>query len=381
MELAIEDTRHLHLGIQQLYTLQNLDTFGVNALTIVDRLVPSDLPEFHLTNLRTRQISSSFLPDFVGFTPAMEQAIQQHFEEHPIAQQMPLTLDGVHKISDFITQQKLYSLEGLYQQFLRLLDTEDQMVFFLPNINAVNSLAEPLCQSIELLQIDPTLVGFSTHRQWGKFTERDRLVLNLLRPHLSQAYNNAQKYHQLQQDRDRVQQSLHHIGAIVLDSEGRIQLIAPQASTWLSSYFTTSTCSTRLPDHLWSWVKYRVSCLAEAIDLQTCLPLRIQQDGRELTIRLVIDPLGRYILILEEQTRSSLNSLALLGLSQRETEVLALVIQGKDNQAIALQLSVNISTIRKHLENIYTKWNVKSRTEAIAQALTKLGLLNSLPSS
>lgn len=178
-----------------------------------------------------------------------------------------------------------------------------------------------------------------------------------------------------------MQQYLHDLGAIVLDSEGRIQSIAPQASAWLSSYFTTSTCSARLPDHLWSWVKYRVSCLSDAIDLKTCLSLRIQQDERELTIRLVIEPLGRYILILEEQIRSSLNSLAFLGLSQRETEVLALVIQGKDNKAIASQLSVHASTIRKHLENIYAKLNVKSRTEAIAQVLEKLGFFHSWRSS
>jgi DNA-binding NarL/FixJ family response regulator len=108
----------------------------------------------------------------------------------------------------------------------------------------------------------------------------------------------------------------------------------------------------------------------------------MQQSGRELTIRLTIEPRSmQYLLLLEEQTLSSLNSLVLLGLSQRETEVLALVIQGKDNKAIALELGVNISTIRKHLENIYAKWNVKSRTQAIAQALEKLGFLNSLPSS
>ena len=79
------------------------------------------------------------------------------------------------------------------------------------------------------------------------------------------------------------------------------------------------------------------------------------------------------MLLLEEQTLSSLNSLALLGLSQRETEVLALVIQGKDNNAVASKLSVYPSIIRKHLENIYNKWGVKSRTEAIAHALAKLG--------
>jgi DNA-binding CsgD family transcriptional regulator len=39
---------------------------------------------------------------------------------------------------------------------------------------------------------------------------------------------------------------------------------------------------------------------------------------------------------------------------------------------------VQTSTIRKHLENIYLKFGVGSRTEAIAQALEKLGMLNSL---
>jgi DNA-binding CsgD family transcriptional regulator len=367
MELSIEDTRQLHTGIQQLYTLRDLDTFGVNSLTIVDRLVPGDIPQFHLTSLQTRQVSTTFLPDFPGYTPAMERTIQQYFGTHPIAQQMPRTLNGVYKISDFISRQEFHSIEGLYQQFLRLLDTEDQMIFFLSNVN-------PISWS-KLLQTDITLVGFSTHRYWGKFTERDRSILSLLRPHLSQSYNNAQHYHQLQQERDRVQQSLNHIGAIVLDSEGRVQSISPQASVWLSIYFTVSTCSGLLPDRLWSWVKYQVSCLHEAIDRHTCLPLRIQQAGRELIIRMVIEPPGdRYILLLDEQTLSSLALLSLLGLSERETEVLGLVIQGKNNKAIASKLNIRYSTIRKHLEHIYTKWGVNSRTEAIAYALAKLGL-------
>jgi DNA-binding CsgD family transcriptional regulator len=366
--LSIEDTRHLHHGIQQIYALHNLDTFGVNALSIVDRLVPGDIPQFHLTSLRTRQVSTTFLPDFPGFTPAMERVIHQYFGKHPVAQQMPQTLNGVHQISDFISRRELHGLEGLYQQFLRLLDTEDQMIFFLPNIN-------PISWS-KLLQTDTTLVGLSMHRHWGKFTERDRLVLNLLRPHLSQAYANARHYQKLQHDLSQVQQSLNHLGVIVLDSRGRIQSIASQASIWLSHYFTKSTSSLRLPDSLWLWVKYQVNCFAQSTNpTAPCLPLRIQDSGRELVIRIVIDSPGdRYLLLLEERTLSSLNSLALLGLSQRETEVLGLVIQGKDNNAISSQLSVNISTIRKHLENIYSKWNVKSRTEAIAHALAKLGL-------
>jgi DNA-binding NarL/FixJ family response regulator len=55
------------------------------------------------------------------------------------------------------------------------------------------------------------------------------------------------------------------------------------------------------------------------------------------------------------------------------------LMQGKDNKSIATELTIQISTVRKHLENIYGKFGVNSRTEAIAQALDKLGFLHSQP--
>jgi DNA-binding NarL/FixJ family response regulator len=54
-------------------------------------------------------------------------------------------------------------------------------------------------------------------------------------------------------------------------------------------------------------------------------------------------------------------------------------MQGKDNKVIATHLNINVSTVRKHLESIYSKFGVHSRTEAIAQALEKLGIFNSPP--
>ena len=129
--LTLHDTQNLHQGIQQLYTLHNLHTFGVEALTILNQLVPSDMPNFHVTHVRTRQTSETFLPDFPGFTPEIKRVIHQHFDEHPILYHMPQTFNGAYKISDFISQKKLHCLENFYQQFLRPLDAEDQMTFLL----------------------------------------------------------------------------------------------------------------------------------------------------------------------------------------------------------------------------------------------------------
>ena len=135
-----------------------------------------------------------------------------------------------------------------------------------------------------------------------------------------------------------------------------------------------------MPEHLWAWVKHQIINTEKPDLLNVCLPLRIQQAGKQLVIRLVVEQVGeRYLLLLEEQMLSLSQSLELLGLSQRETEVLFWVMQGRDNKAIAANLSVGISTVRKHLESIYQKLGVQSRTEAIAQALEKLGFLHSLP--
>jgi DNA-binding CsgD family transcriptional regulator len=371
--LVFDDTKNLHQGIQKLYALHNLDTFGVDALSILNQLVPSETPTFHFTRVRERQILSTFLPDCPSYTPEMERAIHQHFGEHPLVHRMPQVLNGAYKISDFISQKKLHSFEGLYQQFLRLLDVEDQMCFFLPHANSESWS--------KLGQADETLVGFSLHRTQRNFTERDRLILNLLRPHLFQAYGNVQHYQQLQQELNQLQQSFNYLGLVILDAKGRVQSIAPQAILWLENYFAKPTRFHQLPDHLWSWVKHQIAELTNKTDLpKACVPLRIQQTGKELVIRLVVEQLGaRYLLLLEEQTLSPTNSLALLGLSQRETEVLSWVMQGKDNKEIAAHLSINVSTVRKHLESIYGKFGVHSRTEAIAQALGKLGFIHSLP--
>jgi DNA-binding CsgD family transcriptional regulator len=371
--LSLKDTQNLHQGIQKLYTLHNLDTFGVEALTILNHLVPSDIPHLHVTPVQTRQVSHTFLPDFPGYTSELEQVIHQHFGEHPILHHMPQTLNGVYKVSDFISQKKLQCLEGFYQQFLRPFGLEDQMVLFLPNVNSGSWS--------EFSQTGATLVGFALHRPQRSFTERDRLILNLLRPHLFQAYCNAQHCQQLQQDLSQLQQSLNHLGLVILDTEGQVQFVTPQAVVWLKNYFSKPTGSLQLPDHLWAWLKHQVTGLTKNPDLpKACLPLRIQQAGKQLVIRLVVEQSGdRYLLLLDEQTLSLLNSLELLGLSPRETEVLYWVMHGKDNKAIAAQLSVGKSTVRKHLESIYCKLGIQSRTEAIAQALKKLGLLNASP--
>jgi NarL family two-component system response regulator LiaR len=56
-------------------------------------------------------------------------------------------------------------------------------------------------------------------------------------------------------------------------------------------------------------------------------------------------------------------------LTEREREVLALMVEGLNNTQIATRLVVSPSTIKTHVSNILSKLGVVSRSEAVALAL------------
>jgi len=58
-----------------------------------------------------------------------------------------------------------------------------------------------------------------------------------------------------------------------------------------------------------------------------------------------------------------------LALTEREREVLALMVEGLNNTQIAARLTVSPSTIKSHVSNILAKLGVASRTEAVSLAL------------
>lgn len=76
------------------------------------------------------------------------------------------------------------------------------------------------------------------------------------------------------------------------------------------------------------------------------------------TMRLLMNP----TLIVTE------NDKQLVELSQREIEVLQQLSKGLKNQLIADNLFLSISTVKKHIENIFAKLQVHNRIEAIQKA-------------
>jgi serine/threonine protein kinase/DNA-binding CsgD family transcriptional regulator len=110
--------------------------------------------------------------------------------------------------------------------------------------------------------------------------------------------------------------------------------------------------------------------LTSGLDSLTFGRERIRQLGGQVDMQL--NPDGGLSLNVE------IRLIAPIDLTPREIEVLRLMVEGLSNKQIAHALSISPRTINFHLDNIYSKMGVHSRTEAAIYALRN-GLVTRTP--
>lgn len=77
----------------------------------------------------------------------------------------------------------------------------------------------------------------------------------------------------------------------------------------------------------------------------------------------------RWVLRNEHQALRSPQPSALAEpLTEREQEVMRLLVAGTSDQQIAADLEISLATVKKHISNLFGKLGVASRTQAITGA-------------
>jgi len=183
---------------------------------------------------------------------------------------------------------------------------------------------------------------------------------------------------QLSQKRNaqRIEQSLKQIGfaALAFNKSGIITWLSSSASQILFDSFPPDTQSDKASIE-------NGSSLPVAV-LQQIIPkiknskiiLTDVQVGSRHTGKIVPGSISdEYMLLIQESDQEwNLASLkASFGLTAREAEILMWVSRGKTNKEVGLILDTSPRTVNKHLEHIFEKLGVPTRTAAVAKVLKK----------
>lgn len=160
-------------------------------------------------------------------------------------------------------------------------------------------------------------------------------------------------------------------GVVVLDAEGRARFATARARRWIEEYFGRHLgLPGPLPEPLDLWVQQRRAGAGSADNPPSRRePLIVEREGKRLEVRLRSEAEETELLLEEQPTAMRREPLQALGLTRREAEVLAWVAQGKTNSQIAIILGTRPKTIGKHLERIFRKLMVETRTAAVAVAV------------
>ncbi|HUB61839.1 MAG TPA: response regulator transcription factor [Puia sp.] len=123
---------------------------------------------------------------------------------------------------------------------------------------------------------------------------------------------------------------------------------------------------------LLKWLEWRYMIMDRAIELYSGA-IAVVFTGLGIWLAIKLARPGTQTIVVEREVFIKPGSidakeLARLGLSVRELEVLQLMAEGLSNQEIAARLFVSLNTVKTHAANIFTKLDVRRRTQAIDKA-------------
>lgn len=235
--------------LRQLYAVERLEAFPRRAMEGLSRLIESDILIYN--EIYPGRIRADFVDEPARVIADPQRAtFERYAHQHPLITHYARTRERYpRKVSDYLTLSQFQNL-ALHSEFFRPLGLNYQMAVTIPSTPEL-------------------VIGIALNRSRADFSERDRAVLEAIRPHLAQAHRNVTERSALEERAEATERAL------------------------------------------WS------------------------------------SPAGD-----------------LASLTRREHQVLVLVANGKTNPQIADCLSLSPRTVQKHLEHIYEKVGVRTRTAA-----------------
>ena len=175
-----------------------------------------------------------------------------------------------------------------------------------------------------------------------------------------------------------------------LEGDGKLIWQTPLARDLLLRYFGTSAPVT--PEPLLAWLRSHAADAQTFEDRQMEPPrFSVEMGPRRLTFRLhqqtgdgqasadeAGSGSGDWLIVMREISDDAVVEAMTLSfkLTAREAEVLYWVVKGKINRDIGEILGASPATVKKHLERVYVKLGVETRTAAAGMAMNRIRQLH-----
>ncbi len=340
-ELRPSDFRAALDLVGDVHDAQDRDEFRAILLAGYRNLVPAFHVSYNEIAEGGRVEATIVEPELPGWAiPAWE----RYAGENPLLQRYLRTRDGrALRFSDVLSPKELRSLP-LYQYFYAPLEVRHQIAFILPSTPKLT-------------------IGIALTRTDNDFSERDRGLLELTRPHMIQAYRAAELRERLAATIGGLRSGLDADGTaiVLLDPHLTLRFLSAPAAAMLGETGTGLEEGRPLPPVL--------AALLEAPGPSGTIEL----EGRNLLVRRLRSD-GQVVLLLDEPERAlPLEALAGLGLTAREAAVLRELALGAGTDEAAAKLGIAPRTLAKHLQHLNAKLGVRDRGQAVATAWAAAG--------
>ena len=348
-QLSQRDYKAILSAVEDIYRFRPYGEFPTHILSTIKNIIPCDLISYNEVNPERTRIISVSDPAQATAQPEVQKILQQHLKEHPLVEYYARTSDGRSiRLSDFITQRQFHDL-GLYDEFYKPLNIEYQM-------------------TTSIVIGRRNIMGIALSRKLNDFSENERLALDLLRPHLVQAYRSIRTINVAYRNCWESEKEF-----ITLNRSGQIQALSSRVWQMLEMYFGCFNPSRALPKDLNDWlIRERNNLNQESGVPRPPFPFEVYKGNSRLTIYLIWggEAALQDVLLFDEEPIEHIAAIPdTLRLTVKETEILALISKGKTNREISEALSISSRTVKKHLEHIYRKLGVHTRGAAVARFL------------
>lgn len=325
--------------VESLTTARTLDEYSRIAMVGIRELIPCIDASYNEMNPGAGRIRWTAEPEnsrMGEFEPVFSRLMRQN----PLVRHFEDTADTRAMMwSDFVSQDDLMETE-LWQVMFRPLGVYEQMALVVPTPPGI-------------------VVGFAVNAGPEGFTDRDRAILNTLRPHLAHCYRSIQLV-------EKAKSSQGWTGALA-DDHGIVQVVTENAAILEREAGIELKQGETLPEAMRRPFQNGVSRYDPSQPAVFSESTRLSDEADGVAGWHIPGPIGPHVVVVQTQVDAISRRLTAAGMTKRQTDVAIQLAEGGTNAAIAKRLGIAEGTVRKHLERIFRALDVTDRASAIAR--------------